>query len=310
MATNSSAVQQLYTDIVSDIVPFFENQVLLPNPQFIMNYFNIAGSAGNTVRVPKVNAYVNGAAVTEGNAISSDLSGTDFDFEPGFVNIALAKYGAWTNVTEESLEDGGMAMVRNQVITRLSRSLAQAVDVAGFTELADMIAQPVDGTTSHNGNYGAATTGTYKVNVVMSPEALGYAVKREPNVTVWYDNDKDQHQFRSTVRAGFKGVNRTFAKGVYASGTIGSSAATLAMFQKGVAALRAVNAPTMANGLYLAVVDPATEYAIASQLNSVTDASIGALSDLGNDALRSGALGIAAGCMFVRSNNLPSVTLS
>lgn len=307
MATNVSQIQELYADIISDIVPYFENQVLLPNPQFIMNFFNIAGTAGNTVRVPKVNAWSAASTVQEATSIAGNAESA---FDPTSVSIALDKYGAWTNVSEEALEDGGMAVVRQQVITRLSQSLAQAIDKAGFAECADLIAQPTDGSTTHGGNYGASTTGTYTVNVVMSPEALGYAVKREPNVTVWYDNDFDRHQFRSTLRAGFKGVNRTFCKGVYALPTIGSSAANLAMFQKAVAALRSVNAPTMANGLYLAVVDPATEYALASQLNSVTAGTIGDLSMLGNDALRSGTLGVAAGCMFVRSNNLASVTLT
>lgn len=308
MATTSSGIQELYSDIVADLVPYFDNQVLLPNPEFIMNYYDIAGSAGNTVKVPVTNAWSAGTSVSEGASISGN--GTNGDFNPTSVNITLSKYAAFTDVNEEALEDGGLALVRNQVVTRLSRALAQAVDTAGFAELADAVAQPTDGTTNHGNNEGASSAGTYKVNLVMSPEALGYAMKREPTVQVWYNPDTDSHQFRSTVRCGFKTINRNFVKGVYASGTVGSSAATLAMFQKAVAKLRAVNAPTMANGLYVAVVDPATEYAIASQLNSVTQGTIGDLSAIGNEALRSGALGVAAGCLFVRSNNLASNTVA
>ena len=85
---------------------------------------------------------------------------------------------------------------------------------------------------------------------------------------------------------------------------IGSGQLTLADFAKSVANLRAGNYPGMASGMYSAFIAPSTEYSVASQLNSVTQSSIGDLSAIGNRALLTGIIGQAAGVEFYRSNNL------
>ena len=68
------------------------------------------------------------------------------------------------------------------------------------------------------------------------------------------------------------------------------------------------DAPEMIDGSYIGFVSSVEEYAIASQLNSVGDASIGSLSDIGNRTLLSGLIGQAAGITFFRSNNLPDAS--
>ena len=52
MATNSTTVDALYTDIVSELAIYFADATLIDNPQFMTNKFDISGSSGNTVRVP------------------------------------------------------------------------------------------------------------------------------------------------------------------------------------------------------------------------------------------------------------------
>ncbi len=69
MATTSTTVQELYTDIVADLQVYFSDAVLLPNSQFVMNSFNISGSAGNTVRVPITNTYTDAGSVSAGASI-------------------------------------------------------------------------------------------------------------------------------------------------------------------------------------------------------------------------------------------------
>ena len=54
----------------------------------------------------------------------------------------------------------------------------------------------------------------------------------------------------------------------------------------------------------MGILHPAAELAIAQQLNSVTEAAIGDLSDVGNRALINGLIGQAAGVQFFRSNNV------
>ena len=294
MATTTTGVAELYAEIVADLQAYYDDAVLLPNQQFIMNTFDISGTSGNTIKVPLMNATVDGATVGEGNSI---LSAATSDFNPTSVSIAIVKRGVGTNVTEESLEDGGMAVVRNAVLTRLSQGLAQATDVAGFAELKASV------TGTDTGEGGANSD--FTTNFVISPDCLGYGTKRAPTVNMFSDPDLDQHQFRATTRNGFKVVRPTFGVPVTALAATGTAVANLTAISSAVAALRAANAPTMANGLFIAFVDPSLELSIASQLNSVTQGAIGDLSIIGNRALLSGIIGQAAGCEFYRTNNLP-----
>lgn len=313
MATTSTSIQELYADIVGDLIPFYENAVLLPNGQLISNIYNISGTSGNTIKIPVTNAWTAGATVGEGNSI---ISASTQDFDPTSVSLTIAKRGAGTYVTEESLEDGGVAVVRSAVLTRLSRSIAQATDQAGFNRMlqgnTDAALTDISAITgvSNDGLANTAVT-TADVSVVFSPEAMAYGVKRDPSLKMFNDVDSDRYEMVATVRNGFARVHPTFIRAVVASSDISADAntkATLNMFSTSVANLRSVNAPTDASGFYIAVVTPAHEYHLAAQLNGIgglSSGSIGDLSMVGNQALIDGLIGQAIGCRFVRSNNLP-----
>lgn len=314
MATTTGGIQELYEDVVADLMPFYDNAVLLPNPSIIMNTFNISGALGNTVRVPKMNAYGVANVSIADNASILTAQGTQGDFDPTAVSITVLKRGAGTLVSEESLEDGGLAVVRNAVITRLSRALAQSTDIAGFriaftgaetalTDIANVSGIGMDG-------YAAAALTGADLSLVMSPEALAYAVKREPTIKMFNDVDTDNYQMVATVRNGFVRVYADQIRGIAASNSTSAAAnisASLDQFSTSVANLRAANAPTDAAGFYTAVVTPVHELALAKQLNQVgiSTGAVGALSDVGNQALLDGLIGQAVGCRFFRSNNLP-----
>ncbi len=317
MATQTANVTALYEDVVADLMPYFDNAVLLPNPAIIMNSFNITGGTGNQVKIPVTNSWTAAlSAVTENTSI---LGVNDQDFKPEAVSLSTTKRGAGTLISEESLEDGGFAMVRQAVLTRLSRSLAQATDTVGFrvalrgseTALTDI--SQISGIT----NYGYANTALTgaDLSIVMSPEALAYAVKREPTVKMFNDVDKDNYQMVATVRNGFARVYADQIAAIAASNVAGAAAnisASLDQFSAAVAGLRGANAPTDAAGFYIAVVTPVHELALAKQLNSVGSGTgaIGSLSDIGNQALLDGLIGQAVGCRFFRSNNLPKNLLT
>ena len=295
--TTKTSVQDLYSDIIADLQPFYDDAVLLPNPQLISTQFNIAGTSGNQINIPLTNAYVNAGTVIEGET----LAGVTSDFTPTAANITMVKRGVGTDVTEEALEDGGMAVVRQAVLTRLSGGLAQATDNAGFATMKAGFSAT---------DYGVdGTNAAFTTNFVFSPEALAYGAKREPSVTMFYDNDLDKHQFRGSVRNGFVTLREGFGARVTSERVIDAQTkANLTNISKAVAALRANSAPGMLNGSYIAIIDPSLEFAIASQLNSTSTAAIGDLSVIGNRALLTGLIGQAAGCEFYRSNNLPDAS--
>lgn len=298
MATTSSGIAELYSDIVADLVPYYMDAVLLPNQNIIVNSLQISGEAGDTVKFPLTNAYVNAGTVGEGNSISS--TGAVSDFDPTSVSITVAKRGVATDVTEEALEDGGLAVVRNAVLTRLAGGLAQATDIAG-------LAQAKTGATLADTGEGSSAA-THTTNFVMSPEALGFASKREPSVRMWYDVDLDKHLFRGSVRNGFITLRGNFINPVTANTTIGSATANITAIAKAVAQLRGQNAPVGSDGMYVSIVDPALEFAINEQVSLAGGSAIGSLSDIGNRALMQGLVGQAAGVMFFRSNNLPDAS--
>ena len=117
MATTSSGIQQLYADIVADLIPYYDNMVLLPNPQLIVNQYNITGAVGNQVRIPITNAWTAGSTISEGDSI---ITGAGQDFAPTNADLSMGKRGAGSYVNEEALEDGGFETVRNAIVTRLS----------------------------------------------------------------------------------------------------------------------------------------------------------------------------------------------
>lgn len=323
MATTSSGIQALYEDVVASLIPHYDNFVLLPSPGVLTNVYNISGGLGDTVKVPITNAWAPGATVGEGNSV---ITAADRSFAPGSITCGVSKRGAGTHVTEESLEDGGLAQVRNAVLLRLSRSIAQATDIAGFNTLASGSAAALTDIAncnlSNDGVSNAALLANADISFVMSPDCMAYAMKREPTVKMWNDVDRDRYEMVATVRNGFAriphsvpgGANAFFARAIIASDQIGETdadiRASLDMVSRSVANLRKQNAPTDASGLYFAVVSAAHEFHLAKELNGVggiTSGSIGSVSqDLANQALIDGLIGQAVGCRFVRSQNVPT----
>jgi hypothetical protein len=151
----------------------------------------------------------------------------------------------------------------------------------------------------------------------MSPEAMAYAVKREPTVKMFEDIQNDQHQMVATVRNGFvrtpNGGNQ-MAFALIGSDLIAETTDALRLsldnVSEAVARLRSINAPTDDAGFFASVVSAAHEFHLAKELNGVggiSSGSIGSISqDLANQALLEGLIGQAVGCRFYRSNNVPS----
>jgi len=318
--TTSSLVNALYSDVVQSLVPYVDNFVLLPAPGVLTYTFNIAGGTGDTVKVPITNQWSAGATISEG----ANVLATDRYFDPGSVSLQVVKRGAGATVTEEALEDGGLATVRNATLLRLSRAIAQATDVAGFRELAAGATSIANASVINLQNDGAtdlANIASIDCSFVMSPDAMAYAVKREPTVKMWNDVAFDRYQMAATMRNGFKRlpiVNENgsasttyFARALLGQGNIALDTNTIGLdnVSKAVANLRAINAPTDAAGFYLSVVSTAHEYQLAAALNGVgatANGSIGSIAqDLANQALLEGMIGQAVGCRFIRSNNVP-----
>lgn len=300
--TVSTDVSALYSDIVGSLVPYYEDQVLLPNASFLRNFYDISGdSSGNTIKIPLVNAYTNGQTVADGASIKA-VTAAQNDLTPTSVDLTMSKKASWTDISQEAIEDGSESLVRNQVVARLAGGIAQAIDIDGFAEAA------ASGATDY-GQTGTAGTILEK-NIVMGPDSLAYGVRRNPTVNAFYDNDKDTHNFRATVRAGFKALEASRFGIVSSNSSIASSThvTSLDEFQQAVSNLRATNVPAMDGSMYAAFIGPATEYTLVKELNNV-GASIPSLSDLGNQALLTSILGSAVGCMFMRTNNLATVTV-
>jgi hypothetical protein len=266
------------------------------------------------MKIPLTNSWTAGnSSVGENTAI---IGNADQDFLPTSVSLSVTKRGAGTLISEESLEDGGFEMVRNAVVTRLSRSIAQATDQKGLNVLAsgtETAMTDISDLNVTNDGYANTALTTADVALVMSPEAGAYAVKRDPSVKMFNDVDQDNYQMVATVRNGFAQVRSNFIRAIATSDTIGAAAnisASLDQFSTSVANLRAENAPTDGSGFYVALVTPAQELALAKELNGVggiSSGSIGSVAqDLANQALLEGLIGQAIGCRFVRSNNLPS----
>ncbi len=301
-ATTSTNVEQLYADIVQDLVPYYMDAVLLPNQQIILNSLNVSGSTGDQVRFPLMNTYDNAVSIPEGDPIIT-TAGAESNLIPQAANVTFTKRGLGVDVTEESLEDGGFDMVRNGVLSRLSGGIAQSTDIAGLTQCK----------TSFTGNDGviganATVNAALIANFVMSPEALAYAAKREPVVKVWYNPNKDTHEFRATVRNGFTALRGNFGRTIH-SASLGSGydTANIEAIASSVANLRSVNAPVGSDGMYIGLIDPAFELAINKQIAGVGGTTVSSLSDLGNNALRNAALAMVSGTTLYRSNNLPTV---
>ena len=320
MATTTN-VTNLYEDIVADLIPYYDNFVLLPNQALIMNSYNISGGLGNQMNIPVTNAWTTGAVVNPHARIIDTVSGGDDqadpvnDFAPTSVVLSTTKKASGTLVSTEDFEDAGFSTVRNAVVTRLARAIAQSTDREGFQvaghNLAAAMTNLANVTIGMDGLAATANVGDCELSYVMSPEALAYAVKREPEVKMFENINRDHVEYVSTLRNGFKQVQPTFIRAIATKEGIGqANAASLSYFSTSVANLRNANAPTDGFGFYAAVVTPGAELALAKELNGVggiSSGSIGSVSqDLANDALLKGLIGQAIGCTFVRSNNTPT----
>ena len=271
------------------------------------------------MKIPVTNSWTTAnSSLTDNEAIlGTPASASDpvNDFLPTSVSLSVNKRGTGTLISEESLEDGGFETVRNAVVTRLSRAIAQSTDLAGFNVLASGVETTMtdisDLNVTNDGYANTALTGA-DVALVMSPEAGAYAIKREPTVKMFNDINRDTYEMVATVRNGFAQVRDNFIRAIATSNVIGAAAnisASLDQFSTSVANLRGQNAPTDGAGFYIAVVTPAQELALAKELNGVggiSSGSIGSVAqELANQALLEGMIGQAIGCRFVRSNNLP-----
>ncbi len=308
MTTTATTVAQLYTDLVADLVPYFMNATLLPNSALIRNSINMVGETGGTVRFPVTNSYTNATTVAEGTSILTN--GGDSILEPTAVSIALTKSGVGSNVTLESLSDGGYDLVYRSTLARIAGGLAQSSDLKGMLVAANGFDPDTAGNNADVGT--ASTAATSTVNLIFSPEALGYAVKDDgPMIETWYDVDSQIHQFRGSIRDGYGTINPKMGVRMTAENTVGtafgSMGADIKSVAKGVSLLRVQNSPTLDNGNYVAVIDPAMEYALNEQIALAGGATgIGSLSDIGNKAFYDGLIGQAVGAALFRSNNLPA----
>lgn len=296
--TSSNSVEQLYASIISDLKIFYMDKVLLENDQMVGSRYNLSGTSGNTLRIPVMQTPGDATAVTEGDSIIAN--GTQANLAPQAANITMTKYGMATNVSAEALEDAGEIQVKNGVIEKLAGGLAGAVDNLGLQTLAN-----AGGNSGDQADLGATFAGAGNVcNLIYSPVGVASASKRDISTSVWFNPDTDAHEFRATTRVGYGLPYSNFVRKLNTSSTVGSAVITLANVSTSVANLRSVNAVDI-DGFYMGILDPAAELAIAQQLNSVTQAAIGDLSDVGNRALINGLLGQAAGVTFFRSNRLP-----
>ena len=318
MATTTN-VGNLYADIVADLIPYYDNMVLLPNPQLILNSYNIEGGLGNQMKIPVTNSWTTGATVNP-HAKIIDTGGDDQadpvnDFAPSNVLLSTTKKGTGTLVANEDLEDAGAGQVAQAVVTRLSRAIAQSTDVEGFRVIASdgtsALTNLANVTVGMDGLAAAANVGNCELGFVMSPEAIGYAIKRSPEVKMFENVNRDHIEYVATLRNGFKQIQSSFIRAVASKEGIDNTAnvASLDQFATSVAQLRDANAPTDGFGFYAGVVTPAQELALSKELNGVggiSSGSIGSVAqELANDALMKSAITQAIGISFFRSSNTP-----
>ena len=316
MAVSSPNLNDLYSDIVADLIPFYDNAVLLPNPSLIVNSYNLEGGVGNTVKIPVTNDYGDANVSIADNASILTLAGTNSDFDPTNVSLSVVKRGTGSRVSTESLEDGGMVQVAGATTTRLARSIAQSTDIAGFRVMltgAETALTDIDDINVTNDGYANSVLGSgCELAVVFSPEAGAYAVKRQPDVKMFEDIDTDSVEFVATLRNGFAQVKTGFIRAIATEGLSANAAtsASLDQFATSIANLRAANAPTDAGGFYIACITPGQELHLSKELNGVggiASGSIGSVAQMAaNDALMQGLVSVAVGARFVRSNNLPT----
>lgn len=312
--TSSSLLNVLFEEVSADLIAYYDNTVLLPSSTLIVNSYNLTGAVGNKMRIPVTNAWGLGSSgISEGANIAGS-AGTNPDFAPTNVDLDVSKRGAFSYVNMEALEDGGLDTIRNAVTTRLSRMIAQSTDKAGFqvmlnnTEVDPADANVLVGTGANVELVNQAdVSGSIDICPVFSPEAMGYAVKREPSLKMFEDVSYDRTEMVATLRNGFAQIKPNFIKAVGGNTSVGAASqkATLAHFGEAVAKLRDQNAPTDASGFYYSAISPAVELQLVEQLTNISGSgSVGSLSALADRVLIDALIGQASGIRFLRSNNI------
>jgi hypothetical protein len=314
MSTNSAnLLNKLFEEVSGDLIAHYDNSVLMPSSELISNSYNLVGAVGNSMRIPVTNAWATGASGISESADIAAESGAVQDFNPTAVDLPVGKRGAFSYVTAEALEDGGLSTVSNAVSTRLARSIAQSTDQSAFkymlnnTDVAPATADLLDGADSNVELVNNTLTGNLDLCPVFSPEAMAYCVKRQPELKMWEDVKFDQTSMVATMRNGFAQIQRDFIKAVGGNTAVGATAqkATLAAFAEAVAKLRSENAPTDAAGFYFAAISPAIELQLVDQLTHIANgATVGSLSSTGDRMLIDSLVGQAVGIRYLRSNNI------
>jgi hypothetical protein len=296
-STGSDTIAQMYADIVQDLVPYYLDKTLLQNSAIIRMQLNVEGQGGGQIRIPVATVPTAAATINEGASI---LAGSNSNLTPVAANITFAKRGSASDVTQEAIEDGLFDNVVSATLDRLSGVLATGTDSAG-TALMKTSFTNNDGVTGANVDF--------TQSFIMSPDAMAFGSARTPTVNTWFNPNLDLHEFRATTRNGFTVLDSRFGRTIKSAVLGGTQAeANVQAVAKSVAHLRSVNAPVGADGNYVGIIDAGLELAINKQLAGVGGSTIGALSDIGNNALRNAFASILAGCTLYRSNLLPDAS--
>lgn len=297
-STGSDTIAQMYADIVQDLVPYYLDKTLLQNSAIIRMQLNVEGQGGGQIRIPVATVPTAAATVNEGTSI---LAVANSNLTPVAANITFAKRGSASDVTQESVEDGLFDNVVGATLDRLSGVLATGTDSAG-TALMKTSFTNNDGVTP-------AANADFTQSFIMSPDAMAFGTARTPTVNTWFNPNLDLHEFRATTRNGFAVLDSRFGRTIKSAVLGGTQAeANVQAVATSVANLRSVNAPVGADGNYVGIIDAGLELAINKQIAGVGGATVGALSDIGNNALRNAFASVLAGCTLYRSNLLPDAS--
>lgn len=296
-STGSDTIAQMYADIVQDLVPYYLDKTLLQNSAIIRMQLNVEGQGGGQIRIPVATVPTAAATINEGASI---LAGSNSNLTPVAANITFAKRGSASDVTQEAIEDGLFDNVVSATLDRLSGVLATGTDSAG-TALMKTSFTNNDGVTGANADF--------TQSFIMSPDAMAFGSARTPTVNTWFNPNLDLHEFRATTRNGFTVLDSRFGRTIKSAVLGGTEAeANVQAVAQSVAHLRSVNAPVGSDGNYVGVIDAGLELAINKQIAGVGGSTIGALSDIGNNALRNAFASVLAGCTLYRSNLLPDAS--
>lgn len=297
-STGSDTIAQMYADIVQDLVPYYLDKTLLQNSAIIRMQLNVEGQGGGQIRIPVATVPTAAATVNEGTSI---LAVANSNLTPVAANITFAKRGSASDVTQESVEDGLFDNVVGATLDRLSGVLATGTDSAG-TALMKTSFTNNDGVTP-------AANADFTQSFIMSPDAMAFGTARTPTVNTWFNPNLDLHEFRATTRNGFAVLDSRFGRTIKSAVLGGTQAeANVQAVATSVANLRSVNAPVGADGNYVGIIDAGLELAINKQIAGVGGSTVGALSDIGNNALRNAFASVLAGCTLYRSNLLPDAS--